>query len=81
MKRQLPTASSSWPMVGASTGTIMKMIIAVDMICAIAEPWKRSRTMATTSTRDPAAAMPCSTRAASSSTKLPATALSKAKAA
>ena len=37
--RQLPSVSSSWPRLGASTGTIMKTIIAVDMICAMAAPW------------------------------------------
>ena len=51
MCRQLATTSMPWPKVGASTGTSMKTIITSDMICAIAEPWKRSRTIATTSTR------------------------------
>ena len=78
MCRQLPTASTPWPKLGASTGTIMKMIIAIDMICAIAAPWKRSRTIATTSTRVPAAAMPCRKRAASSRFKLPASPASAA---
>jgi len=50
----------------------MKRIIAIDMIWAMADPWKRSRTMATTSTRVPAAAIPCTNRAPSSSSMLPA---------
>jgi hypothetical protein len=36
--RQLARASTAWPRLGASTGTTMKMIIALDMICAIAAP-------------------------------------------
>ena len=50
----------------------MKMIITSDITCAIAEPSKRSRTIATTSTREPAAATPCMKRAASSRSMLPA---------
>ena len=61
-----------WPKVGASIGTSMNTIITSDMICAIAEPWKRSRTIATTSTRVPPAATPCMKRAASSRFMLPA---------
>jgi hypothetical protein len=39
MCRQLAIASTAWPKVGASTGTIMKMIITIDMIRAMPEPW------------------------------------------
>ena len=81
MWRQFPAARMSWPSAGASTGMTMKTIITIDMVCAIAEPWKRSRMTATTSTRVPAAAAPCRVRAASNRPKLvaiPASAPNKA---
>jgi hypothetical protein len=39
MCRHEPIASTAWPKVGASTGTIMKMIIVIDMMRAMPEPW------------------------------------------
>ncbi len=38
MCRQLPMPSTACPRLGASTGTSMKMIIAVDISRAIVEP-------------------------------------------
>ena len=52
----------------------MNMMKAVDITCAIARPAKRSRTIATGTTRVAAPAIPPSTRAASKASKLCATA-------
>ena len=68
-------------MLGASTGTSMNTMNTRLITRAIASPLNRSRTMATTSTREEAADAPCSNRPATSSSKLGATAHSSAKAA
>ena len=57
-------------MLGASTGTSMKVMNTRLMTRAIASPSNRSRTMATTSTRVTAADAPMAKRPAISSGKL-----------
>ena len=72
MSRQSPISRTPAPNAGASTGTTMNTINAIDMTRAIARPEKRSRTIATTDTREAATASPPATRAANSNEKLPA---------
>ena len=79
MCRQLAKAITAWPKKGARIGTIMNTIMVSDMTRAMAGPWKRSRTIETTSTRLAAAATPCIARAASSQAKLEASPASVAK--
>ena len=38
MKRQSPISSKPWPTEGATTGTMMKTPITIDMMRAIARP-------------------------------------------
>ena len=60
-------------MPGATIGTIMNTVIAIDMTCAMRRPSVRSRTTAVAITRVAAAPTPCSARAARKSSKLGAT--------
>ena len=57
-------------MLGASTGTMMKMVITKDITRAMSRPAKRSRTTATATMRGAAAPIPCSARPARCSSKL-----------
>ena len=72
------TSRIAWPMLGASTGTSMKVMNTRLITRAIASASNRSRTIATTSTRVTAADAPIATRPAISSGKLLANAHSKA---
>ena len=57
-------------MPGARIGTIMKIVIDADMICAMRGPETRSRTSACATTRVAAALKPCTQRAARKSPKV-----------
>ncbi len=59
----------TWPRLGATIGTIMKIVITSDMKLAIARPEKRSRTTAEATIRAPDENTPCRNRAPSSTQK------------
>ena len=69
IQRQLATASTAWPKLGAAIGTIMKITATVDCARAIRSPEKRSRMIAVGSTDSPALVIACSARSTSRAVK------------
>ena len=70
ISRHPASAITAAPPSGASAGTIVNTIITSDMMRAICRPACRSRMIAMPTMRGPAAPMPCTTRAASSNSRL-----------
>ena len=70
IRRQLPSIRKKVPVAGAITGTMMKIMKTSDITRAMSRPSKRSRTMATASTRAAAPPRPWMARAMSNTSKL-----------
>jgi hypothetical protein len=78
IQRHGATSKMSCPMPGATMGTIINTVMAIDITCAMRRPEVMSRTIAVAMTRVAAAPTPCRQRAARKSSNVGAMTLSTA---